>query len=319
MIVTPTLQYKTNQSLRQLLEIDYKNSLMESVRAMGYRPIASHRKAQLARWLSDHILNHQSEVWERLTPESKTQLQQLLKAEKGQPISVPFTLDGSQLQTMNMVVTYEDFKTKQDILFLLDEVREAYLSYADMKIEEENHESKEEEFKLDFLIDCVEKYPVKSQALIWLLINNISMGLPSPLPLNDFLPFDDDFHSLLEQVCKNTPEQTWKPLTELLADDARTVLSTIPDVIHEIEVKNYDFDTMPMGFFFNSIGLMMLASALKLTLKTLSPMPETEVNRYLNDRTQEGGIVYFNAIEKLADKIIIQVLKDIDPRNVRKR
>ena len=319
MIVTPTLDYKTNKSLSLMLVIDYKHSLMDSVRAMGYRPISSHRKEQLACWLAEHILHHQSEVWERLTSESKRQLQQLLKAEKGCPICVPYCMEGLQLQKMNMVVTYEDTKGKQDYLFLLDEVREAYLSYADRTIEEDNHEPTEEEFKLGVLIDCVEKYPVKSQALIWFLINNISMGLPSPLPLNDFLPFDDDFHNLLEQVCKSAPEQAWKPLVKLLANDARVVLSTIPDMMKEIQDKNYDFDNMPMGFFFNSIGLMMLASALKHTLKTLSPMTEKEINRLLNDRTQNGGIVYFNALEKLADKIILQVMKDIDPRNVVKR
>ena len=145
------------------------------------------------------------------------------------------------------------------------------------------------------------------------------MGLPSPLPLNDFLPFDDDFHNLLEQVCTSAPEQTWKPLVKQLANDARIVLSTIPDMMKEMQNKNYDFDTMPMGFFLNSIGLMMLASALQHTLKTVSTMSEKEVNRLLNDRSQEGGIVYFNALEKLADKIILQVMKDIDPSNVVKR
>ena len=319
MIVTPTLEYKTNKSLSLILVIDYKTSLMDSVRAMGYHPVSSHRKERLACWLAEHILNHQSEVWERLTPESKHQLQQLLKVEKGHPICVPYCMEGLQLQKMNMVVTYEDTKGKQDFLFLLDEVREAYLPYANRIIEEDNHEFTEEDFKGVILIDCVEKYPVKSQVLIWFLINNISMGLPSPLPLNDFLPFDDDFHNLLEQVCTSAPEQTWKPLVKLLANDARMVLSTIPDMMKEMQNKNYDFDTMPMGFFLNSIGLMMLASALQHTLKTVSTMSEKEVNRLLNDRSQEGGIVYFNALEKLADKIILQVMKDIDPSNVVKR
>lgn len=319
MIVTPTLQYKTNRSLSFTLELDYKDALMASVREMGYRPRTSDRKAQIAHWLANHILYHQSEVWERLTTDSKRQLQQLLKAEKGHPIGVPFNLDCNQLQKMNMAVTYEDIKEKLDYLFLLDEVREAYQQYADVAITEDDNEPTEDEFKLGFLIDCVEKYPVKSQALIWLLLNNISMGLPSPLPLNDFLPFDDDFHTLLELICTKAPEKDWKPLTTLLANDARTVLSTIPDVMKEIQEKEYDFDSMPMGFFFNTIGLMMLASALKHTLKTLSPMPEAEIDRLLNDREKEGGIVYFNAIEKLADKIILQVMKDIDPRNMIKR
>ena len=97
----------------------------------------------------------------------------------------------------------------------------------------------------------------------------------------------------------SAPEQTWKPLVKLLANDARIVLSTIPDMMKEMQYKNYDFDTMPMGFFLNSIGLMMLASALQHTLKSLSTMSEKEVNRLLNDRSQEGGIVYFNALEKL--------------------
>lgn len=43
---------------------------------------------------------------------------------------------------------------------------------------------------------------------------------------------------------------------------------------------------------------------------------QKEVNRLLNDREQERGIVYFNAVEKLADKIILQVMKDMDPRNM---
>ena len=68
MIVTPTLEYKTNKSLSLILVIDYKTSLMDSVRAMGYHPVSSHRKERLACWLAEHILNHQSEVWERLTP-----------------------------------------------------------------------------------------------------------------------------------------------------------------------------------------------------------------------------------------------------------
>lgn len=264
MLFASNLQYDTNRSLLRMLESDYKDNLVNAVHAMGYTPRRGSRKAQLAQWLADHILHQQLEVWEKLTADSKSQLQKLLRADQGQPIGMPYTREVTQLQMMNLVVTYEDTATHTDYYFLLDEVRNAYQQYADVAIAEDEYEPTEDEFKLGFLIDCVEKYPVKSQALIWLLLNNISMGLPSPLPLNDFLPFDDDFHSLLELICTKASEKDWKPLTGLLANDARTVLSTIPDVMKEIQEKEYDFDSMPMGFFFNTIGLMMLASALKL-------------------------------------------------------
>ena len=319
MLFASNLQYDTNRSLLRMLESDYKDNLVNAVHAMGYNSPRGSRKAQLAQWLSDHILHQQLEVWRELTADSKRQLQQLLHAEQGQPIGVPYSRKVTQLQMMNLVITYEDTTTRTDYYFLLDEVRNAYMIYRDIPIEKEKPKVSSTENRFDSLIDIVEKYPVKHQALIWILMHNISQGLPSQFPLSDFPPYDDDFHHLLEKVCTNAPVGQWEPITALLATDARTVISTIPDVMKQVEEKKYTFDDIPMGFFFNMIGLMMMTSALQHTLRTLSPMPEKEVDRLLSDREQQGSIIYFNSVEKLADKIISKIMKDIDPANVVKR
>ena len=79
--------------------------------------------------LADHILNRTEEVWNRLTQESINLIGDLIEAGKGNPVSIPYSEKFNQLQKMHLVITYE--KTDEYVLFLLDEVHDAFKKVMD--------------------------------------------------------------------------------------------------------------------------------------------------------------------------------------------
>ena len=46
-------------------------------------------------------------------------------------------------------------------------------------------------------------------------------------------------------------------------------------------------------------------------LKKFHTMSEAEINRLLDDYTQEDGVIYFNEIEKLSDEIAMDMMEGL--------
>ena len=51
-----------------------------------------------------------------------------------------------------------------------------------------------------------------------------------------------------------------------------------------------------------------MMDVLSRILKKFHTMSEAEINRLLEDYTQEDGVIYFNAIEKLSDEIAMDMM-----------
>ena len=56
-------------------------------------------------------------------------------------------------------------------------------------------------------------------------------------------------------------------------------------------------------------GMMM--DVLTRILKKFHTMSEAEINRLLDDYTQEDGVIYFNEIEKLSDEIAMDMMEGL--------
>ena len=151
MIVSKIYPCRTLDSLSDVLMATTKDELCEAIRLMGYLPRVKDRKQMMVNWLTKHILERTEEVWSRLTQESINLIGDVVEAGKGNPVSIPFSEKFNQLQKMHLVVTYE--KENEDVLFLLDEVYDAFKKVMDaqldsmMKATEEYVEKKKKEIE----------------------------------------------------------------------------------------------------------------------------------------------------------------------------
>ena len=129
MITTRTFPCYTKMPLSEALMVTTKNELCEAIRMMGYLPRVNDRKQWMVNWLSNHILQKTEEVWSRLSQESINLIGDLVEAGKGNSVSIPYSGRFNQLQKMHLVITYE--QKDEHVLFLLDEVYDAFKKVID--------------------------------------------------------------------------------------------------------------------------------------------------------------------------------------------
>ena len=133
MIISKKFPVDTTGKLSNALSVSTKECLCEAIRLMGYYPRVNERKQQMIDWLSKHILTRTEEVWERLSQESINLIGDLVEAGKGKSVTIPYSEELHQLQKMHLVITYE--KKGEDLLFLLDEVYDAFKKVMDDQLD----------------------------------------------------------------------------------------------------------------------------------------------------------------------------------------
>ena len=96
---------------------------------LGMRFTGQPRKADIASMYADYVRSHPSEVLQRLTLESLTQISQILQKGKGGYVALEGIELFTQLQKTNLVITWEDETEQKSRFYLIDEFHDLFAPY----------------------------------------------------------------------------------------------------------------------------------------------------------------------------------------------
>ena len=154
------------------------------------------------------------------------------------------------------------------------------------------------------LLDVITFYPARAQAAIFLTLEYVNLGLGKVLPYDGFLPYEDDYYRMVEHIWADKSDEGLSAIVSLMMDDLRIVVTPMQASLTKTGRirKNSRFSPEELIPY----GVMM--DAICRILETFKTMSETDINRLLNDRSQEGRVLYFNEIEKISDRIIMDLM-----------
>lgn len=167
-----------------------------------------------------------------------------------------------------------------------------------MTIQQEKHTPKD-------LLDVITYYTPRNQAAIFLTLEYVNMGLGKVMPYVGFFPYEDDYYRMVEHICMEKPDdEILSRILEIMMMDLRTIVGPMEKCFTKTgrirKNSKYSID--------NLMSYCTMMDAVKRILKIFSTMPEADINRLLDDRTLEDGVLYFNEIEKLSDRIMLDMM-----------
>lgn len=154
------------------------------------------------------------------------------------------------------------------------------------------------------LLDVITFYPARGQAAIYITLEYVNLGLGKVMPYDGFFPYEDDYYRMVEYILSNESDERLSVIVSLMMDDLRIVTNSFAKSITKTGKIRKNSKYSPEELM--SYGVMM--DAVNRILKIFRTMTEDDINRLLADRTQEGGVLYFNEIEKLSDGIIMDLM-----------
>ena len=155
------------------------------------------------------------------------------------------------------------------------------------------------------LLDVITFYPPRGQAAIYLTLEYINLGLGKVMPYDVFFPYEDDYYRMVDLIWADESDEKLATIVSLMMDDLRIVTAPFEKSITKTGKIRKNSKCSPEALM--SYGVMM--DAVSRILKIFRTMTEDDINRLLNDRTQEGSVLYFNEIEKISDGIIEELMR----------
>ena len=155
------------------------------------------------------------------------------------------------------------------------------------------------------MLDVITFYPPRGQAAIYLTLEYINLGLGKVMPYDVFFPYEDDYYRMVDLIWTDGSDEKLATIVSLMMDDLRIVTAPFEKSITKTGKIRKNSKCSPEALM--SYGVMM--DAVSRILKIFRTMTEDDINRLLNDRTQEGSVLYFNEIEKISDGIIEELMR----------
>ena len=159
------------------------------------------------------------------------------------------------------------------------------------------------------ILKAIPFYTPRNQAAIYITLEYVNLGLGKVFPYQDFLPYEDDYYTMLECIIYKESEEKLSRILSLMQMDLETLIEPLLKAFTKTGKirKNSKFtpeDLVPYG---------MMMDVLTRILRKFHTMSEAEINHLLDDYTQEEGTIYFNEIEKISDNIAMDMMKGMMP------
>lgn len=152
---------------------------------------------------------------------------------------------------------------------------------------------------MDQLIDIVDKYPVRNQAVLYMTLHYADMALPVSV-LRDWLLFDDDLYRLAEILSTKGSDEQIAPVVKLLGNDLKLLFKSYTRAV----VDQEDCST-PRLSEEAMVSFAILRSMLGNILRELHTMKAEDISILLDDMDCVENNLFFNAIEAFSDKHLL--------------
>lgn len=157
------------------------------------------------------------------------------------------------------------------------------------------------------LLDVITFYTPRNQAAIYLTLEYVNLGLGSVMPYVGFLPYEDDYCRMVEHIYRGESDEVLSRILSIMTDDLRTLVTPLEKSYTKTGRIRKNCRLSPELLM--NYGVMM--DTIHRILKIFHTMSESDINRLLEDRTLEGSVLYFNEIEKLSDRIIMDMMGEM--------
>lgn len=154
------------------------------------------------------------------------------------------------------------------------------------------------------LLDVITFYTPRNQAAIYITLDYVDQGLGKVMLFDGFFPYEDDYYRMVEYICSEESDERLSVILSLMMDDLRILTKPLDKSITKTGKIRKNSKCSPE--YLMSYGVMM--DAINRILQLFSKMSEDAINHLLDDRTLDGGILYFSEIEKLSDGIIMDLM-----------
>lgn len=302
-------------SVSNFFEIDTKANLQLHCDELDIYIPAKLRKADFAFSLAKFFEHNPLFTYNRLPQSEKDMIAELLSSPSKKYISYP--RNDSQflmMQKVHLVVTYEKARTWH--LYMPDCIRDVLNEALNKKTESEAQNVHEMMKSLPDFADIISKYPVRSQAAIYMILEGVNILIAGSLPLTDYPSYDYDINLLVESVIqKKSDDELRSPLT-LLSMDLKSTLALLKDTFNrysksEVPSVESQVDLLSYGTLLHSLHDI---------LTIMSKKTQSEVEALLNDCTVVDGQPSFASIERISTQVLSGVVGNlqqfVEPDNV---
>ncbi len=142
-----TLRYPFYMSalpLAAVMPVLLKDDLLWMAGQFGMTVPKSKKKETVAKMIAEYLLAHPKEVLTLIPSNELKMLREMVKLESGNYLSRRTPSKHFWIQSLGLVITYEDKKTKRSNMMMLDELKPIYAPYLDDAIKKAQNKSKEE-------------------------------------------------------------------------------------------------------------------------------------------------------------------------------
>ena len=142
-----TLRYPYYMSalpLAAVMPVLLKDDLLWMAEQFGMTVAKSKKKETIAQMVADYLLTHPKEVLTLIPSNELKMLREMVKLESGNYLSRRTSSKHFWIQSLGLVITYEDKKTKRSNMMMLDELKTIYAPHLDDAIKDSAKRKKEE-------------------------------------------------------------------------------------------------------------------------------------------------------------------------------
>ncbi len=130
-------------SLAAVMPVLLKDDLLWMAEQFGMTVTKSKKKETVAQMVTEYLLTHPKEVLTLIPSNELKMLREMVKLESGNYLSRRTPSKHFWIQSLGLVITYEDKKTKRSNMMMLDELKPIYAPYLDDAIKDAKKRNQE--------------------------------------------------------------------------------------------------------------------------------------------------------------------------------
>ena len=160
------------------------------------------------------------------------------------------------------------------------------------------------ESPFSYILKALSCYTPRNQAAAYITLEYVNLALGRAFPYSHFPPYEDDYYRMLECIIYKESEEKLSRILSIMQMDLETLITPLQKAFTKTGKIRKNSKVSPELLV--PYGMMM--DVLRHILMKFHTLSEADINRLLEDYTQENGVIYFNAIEKLSDEIAMDMM-----------
>ena len=293
-------------SVSDFFKIDTKANLQRHCDEIDIYLPARLCKADFAYSLATFFERNPFYTYDRIPESEKKIIAKLLEMPSDEHITCPRNeYQFLKIQKLHLVVSYE---TGTDwYIYMPDCIRKVLTETVNKDKEHEVTNIRSMMKSMPDFPDIISKYSIRSQAVIFMVLESLNQISFGTIPLSVNKSYDDDIDLLVETAIKKKSEKAFRTPVELLRNDLKSSLDHLVDSFD----KYKDSSAPIIESKIDLLGYGTLLHALYELLTRMSKKPQKEIEAMLDNIEIVDGIPSFPSIENISIEVLSEIVNNL--------